>query len=406
MTTSDIRSVLAAARSGRALSREEALSLASCDDLDRLVPSCRGPLPRRPRHARQLLEEGVHPAHAAVPRRLPLLHVRARARARASTAYLSPDEVLAIARAGAPPAARRRCSRSATSPSCAMRGARGARRARRTTRRCPTCERSRGAGAEGDRPAAAPQSRRDGRGVARPPAQGRRRRRASCWRPRPTGCRERGGPHFGSPDKRAGACASPRFEAAGRARVPFTTGILIGIGETRGRAHRGAAGAARPRTSATATSRRSSSRTSAPSPARRWPPPPEPSLDEPVLDHRRGAPDLRPGHEHPGAAQPAPRAASRSSIAAGINDWGGVSPVTPDHVNPEAPWPHLDRPRPRTPSAPAARWSSAWPLPAYAPLHRRASAEWHRRPRCTVTVLRLMRRARGSPAREALGRPG
>src|SRR3546814_4919137 len=30
-------------------------------------------------------------------------------------------------------------------------------------------------------------------------------------------------------------------------------------------------------------------------------------------------------------------------IAAGINDWGGVSPLTPDHVNPEAPWPHLDR---------------------------------------------------------------
>ena len=28
-------------------------------------------------------------------------------------------------------------------------------------------------------------------------------------------------------------------------------------------------------------------------------------------------------------------------VAAGINDWGGVSPVTPDHVNPEAPWPHL-----------------------------------------------------------------
>ena len=29
-------------------------------------------------------------------------------------------------------------------------------------------------------------------------------------------------------------------------------------------------------------------------------------------------------------------------IGAGINDWGGVSPVTPDHVNPEAPWPHLE----------------------------------------------------------------
>ena len=30
-------------------------------------------------------------------------------------------------------------------------------------------------------------------------------------------------------------------------------------------------------------------------------------------------------------------------VAAGINDWGGVSPLTPDHVNPEAPWPHLQR---------------------------------------------------------------
>ena len=29
-------------------------------------------------------------------------------------------------------------------------------------------------------------------------------------------------------------------------------------------------------------------------------------------------------------------------LRAGVNDWGGVSPITPDHVNPEAPWPHLD----------------------------------------------------------------
>ena len=34
--------------------------------------------------------------------------------------------------------------------------------------------------------------------------------------------------------------------------------------------------------------------------------------------------------------------ALRRLIDAGINDWGGVSPVTPDHVNPEAPWPHLE----------------------------------------------------------------
>ena len=32
----------------------------------------------------------------------------------------------------------------------------------------------------------------------------------------------------------------------------------------------------------------------------------------------------------------------RSSSTPGINDWGGVSPVTPDYVNPEAPWPHLE----------------------------------------------------------------
>ncbi len=38
-------------------------------------------------------------------------------------------------------------------------------------------------------------------------------------------------------------------------------------------------------------------------------------------------------------------------IAAGINDWGGVSPVTPDHVNPEAPWPHLDHLAARTAAA-------------------------------------------------------
>ena len=34
--------------------------------------------------------------------------------------------------------------------------------------------------------------------------------------------------------------------------------------------------------------------------------------------------------------------ALRQLVAAGINDWGGVSPVTPDYVNPERPWPHLD----------------------------------------------------------------
>ena len=42
-------------------------------------------------------------------------------------------------------------------------------------------------------------------------------------------------------------------------------------------------------------------------------------------------------------------------IDAGINDWGGVSPVTPDHVNPEAPWPHLDVLAERTADCTAVR---------------------------------------------------
>jgi 7,8-didemethyl-8-hydroxy-5-deazariboflavin synthase CofG subunit len=35
-------------------------------------------------------------------------------------------------------------------------------------------------------------------------------------------------------------------------------------------------------------------------------------------------------------------------LDAGINDWGGISPLTPDYINPEKPWPHLDELRFRT----------------------------------------------------------
>ena len=35
-------------------------------------------------------------------------------------------------------------------------------------------------------------------------------------------------------------------------------------------------------------------------------------------------------------------------LDAGINDWGGVSPLTPDFINPEKPWPHLEELRQRT----------------------------------------------------------
>ena len=35
-------------------------------------------------------------------------------------------------------------------------------------------------------------------------------------------------------------------------------------------------------------------------------------------------------------------------LDAGINDWGGISPLTPDYINPEKPWPHLEQLRLRT----------------------------------------------------------
>ena len=79
----------------------------------------------------------------------------------------------------------------------------------------------------------------------------------------------RGGPHFGSPDKLPGVRLDT-IRAAGEAAVPFTSGILIGIGETRARAHRGAACCCAICIADTAICRRSSSRISAPSPARGW----------------------------------------------------------------------------------------------------------------------------------------
>jgi FO synthase len=72
-------------------------------------------------------------------------------------------------------------------------------------------------------------------------------------------------------------------------------------------------------------------------------------------------------------------------VAAGLNDWGGVSPVTPDHVNPEAPWPHLEDLAQRTAEAGKvlvqrlpvypdyARNAASWLAPAVATKVRQAS---------------------------------
>ena len=152
--------------------------------------------------------------------------------------------------------------------------------------------------------------------------------------------RRRGGPHFGSPDKDP-ALRLETIRAAGEAAVPFTTGILIGIGETR-----------RERIEALLALRDLHDRYGhvqeiiiqnfRAKPGTRMAQAPEPDLDDHLWTiavarlvfgpetNIQAPPNLNPG-------------ALAEMIAAGINDWGGVSPVTPDHVNPERPWPALDR---------------------------------------------------------------
>ena len=171
------------------------------------------------------------------------------------------------------------------------RGARGAGGARpRDDDRLPA--RDVRAGAARDRPAAARQSRRDdarrrSRRCARsPPARG------SCWSPPASGCASRAA-CITARRTSTRRCGWKRCALAGELRVPFTTGILIGIGETRARADRGAARDPRPARARTATSRKSSSRISAPSPARRWRGAPEPDARRPAVDDRRRAPDPR-----------------------------------------------------------------------------------------------------------------
>jgi FO synthase len=149
---------------------------------------------------------------------------------------------------------------------------------------------------------------------------------------------ERGGPHFGSPDK-APARRLATLRAAGELGIPMTTGLLVGIGETR-----------RERIESLLALRTLHDSHG--------------HLQELIIQNFKA----KPGTKMAGASEPAIEeqlwtvAVARllfgpsmsiqappnlrpeglaALVRAGINDWGGVSPVTPDHVNPEAPWPHL-----------------------------------------------------------------
>ncbi|HKX10425.1 MAG TPA: 5-amino-6-(D-ribitylamino)uracil--L-tyrosine 4-hydroxyphenyl transferase CofH, partial [Stellaceae bacterium] len=150
---------------------------------------------------------------------------------------------------------------------------------------------------------------------------------------------ERGGPHFGSPDKHP-AVRLETIRLAGEAAVPFTSGILIGIGETR-----------RERIESLLALRALHERHGhlqevivqnfRAKPETRMAEAPDAALDELLWTIAVARLVLGAGMSIQAPPNLSPGVLERL-IGAGINDWGGVSPVTPDHVNPEAPWPHLD----------------------------------------------------------------
>src|SRR5499433_944022 len=149
---------------------------------------------------------------------------------------------------------------------------------------------------------------------------------------------ERGGPHHGSPDKHPRARLAS-IRAAGEQRVPFTSGILVGIGETR-EERIDSLLALRDLNDSHGHIQEIIIQNFRPKPATRMADAPAPSLEDHLwtiaIARLLFAPSMNiqaPPNLNPDAL---PRL-----IDAGINDWGGVSPVTPDHVNPEAPWPHL-----------------------------------------------------------------
>lgn len=174
---------------------------------------------------------------------------------------------------------------------------------------------------------------------------------------------DKGMAHHGSPDKDP-AVRLETIDEAGRQRVPFTTGLLIGIGENWS-----------DRVDTLRAIRDSHLRYG--------------HVQEVIVQNFRAKPDT-PMHSHPEpdlqqmlatlalarvilppevsvqappnladagqneAGGPTVEGLDRSLVRyveAGINDWGGVSPVTMDHVNPEAPWPAIDRLRAVTESA-------------------------------------------------------
>jgi len=150
--------------------------------------------------------------------------------------------------------------------------------------------------------------------------------------------RARGGAHQAAPDKDP-ALRMRMIDQAGELKIPFTTGILLGIGETPAE-----------RAQSLIAIRDTHERHG--------------HIQEVIIQNFRAKPDIKMAHApEPGELEmaraiatarlvlggkmnvQAPPNLSPHSIelflSAGINDWGGISPLSKDYVNPEAPWPHI-----------------------------------------------------------------
>ena len=148
----------------------------------------------------------------------------------------------------------------------------------------------------------------------------------------------RGGPHYGSPDKLP-SVRLDSIRAAGEARVPFTSGILIGIGETRGE-RLDSLLALRALHEQYGHIQEIIVQNFVPKPGTKM-------ADAPAADRQELLWTVAMARHVFGSGmsiQVPPNLNTDDPaelIRAGISDWGGVSPVTPDHVNPESPWPHV-----------------------------------------------------------------
>ena len=150
---------------------------------------------------------------------------------------------------------------------------------------------------------------------------------------------EKGMPHHGSPDKDPQARLAT-MALAGEAAVPFTSGILIGIGETRAERVE-ALLALRDLHDAHGHIQEVIVQNFRAKPDTKMAQAPEPDMDDHLWTIAVARLILGPDISIQAPPNLAAGALGRL-VDAGINDWGGVSPVTPDFVNPEAPWPHLE----------------------------------------------------------------